>query len=67
MRAVDCVAPNCAHLHSESDEELVQEALRHAHEVHPEMDFPEPAAREFVRAAAYDDPEHAATESAHSV
>ncbi len=45
----------------------MQEALRHAHEVHPEMDFPEPAAREFVRAAAYDDPEHAATESAHSV
>ena len=55
MRAVDCVAPNCAHLHAESDQELVQEALRHAREVHPEMDFPEPAAWEFVRGRAYDD------------
>jgi predicted small metal-binding protein len=60
MRGVDCVAPNCAHLHAESDEELVQEAMRHAEEVHPEMDFPESAAREFVRAGAYDDTEHAA-------
>lgn len=63
MRGVDCVAPNCAHLHAEGDEELVQEAMRHAQEVHPEMDFPESAAREFVRAGAYDDPEHAATDS----
>lgn len=63
MRGVDCVAPNCAHLDAEGDEELVQEAMRHAQEVHPEMDFPESAAREFVRAGAYDDPEHAATDS----
>lgn len=60
MRGVDCVAPNCAHLHAESDEELVQEAMRHAEEVHPDMDFPESAAREFVGAGAYDDTEHAA-------
>jgi predicted small metal-binding protein len=63
MRGVDCVAPNCAHLHAESDEELVHEAMRHAQEVHPEMDFPESAAREFVRAGAYDDPQHPVTES----
>ncbi len=66
MRGVDCVAPNCAHLHAESDEALLQEAMRHAQDVHPEMDFPESLAREFVRAGAYDDHEHAATESADS-
>ncbi len=67
MRGVDCVAPNCAHLHAESDEELVREAMRHAHEIHPEMDFPESAAREFVRAGAYDDHAHAGIESRNPV
>jgi predicted small metal-binding protein len=59
MRGVECVAPEGAHLHAEDDEQLVQEAIRHAQEVHPEMDFPESAAREFVRSGAYDDAEHA--------
>jgi hypothetical protein len=58
MRGVDCVAPDREHLHAETDEQLVQEAMRHAKEVHPEMDFPESAAREFVRTGAYDDAEH---------
>lgn len=59
MRGVDCVAPNCAHLHGETDEQLVQDAMRHTKEVHPDMEFPESAAREFVQAGAYDDAEHA--------
>jgi predicted small metal-binding protein len=59
MRGVECAAPNCAHLHAEDDERLVQEAMRHAQEVHPGMDFPESAAREFVQAGAYEDTEHA--------
>lgn len=59
MRGVDCVAPNCIHLHAESDEKLVQEAMRHAREVHPEMEFPESAAKDFVRSGAYDDAGHA--------
>jgi Arc/MetJ family transcription regulator len=59
MRGVDCVAPEGAHLHAETDDQLVQEAMRHAQEVHPEMDFPESTAREFVRSGAYDDAEHA--------
>ena len=58
MRGVECVAPNCAHLHAETDEELVQAAMRHAAEVHPEMSFPESAAREFVQKGAYDDTQH---------
>ena len=61
MRGVECVAPDGTHLHADSDEQLVQEAMRHAQEVHPDMDFPESAAREFVTAGAYDDTEHAAT------
>jgi predicted small metal-binding protein len=59
MRGVECVAPNCAHLHAENDEQLVQAAMRHAAEVHPEMPFPESAAHEFVQNGAYDDTEHA--------
>jgi predicted small metal-binding protein len=60
MRGVECAAPNCAHLHADDDEQLVQEAMRHAQDVHPGMEFPESAAREFVQASAYDDVEHAA-------
>lgn len=60
MRGVDCIAPEGEHLHAETDAELVQEAMRHAQTVHPEMDFPESAAREFVQESAYDDAEHAA-------
>jgi hypothetical protein len=60
MRGVECAAPNCAHLHAETDEELVQASMRHVAEVHPEMPFPESAAREFVQNGAYDDTQHAA-------
>lgn len=35
--------------------------MRHAQEVHPGMDFPESAAREFVQNGAYDDTQHAGT------
>jgi predicted small metal-binding protein len=49
MRGIECVAPNCAHLHAEDDEQLVQAAMRHAEEVHPDMSLPESAAREFVQ------------------
>jgi predicted small metal-binding protein len=59
MRGIECTAPNCAHLHAENDEELVQEAMRHAASVHPGMDFPEDAARQFVQSGAYDDAAHA--------
>jgi len=59
MRGIDCVAPNCAHLHAEDDEELVEEAMRHAASVHPDMDFPGEAARQFVQAGAYNDAAHA--------
>ncbi len=59
MRGVECVAPNCAHLHAEDDEQLVQAAMRHAQDVHPEDEFPESAAREFVQNGAYDDTQHA--------
>ena len=59
MRGVECVAPEGTHLHADDDERLVQAAMRHAAEVHPDMDFPESAAREFVQNGAYDDTQHA--------
>jgi predicted small metal-binding protein len=59
VRGIECVAPNCAHLHAEDDEQLVQAAMRHAEEVHSDMPFPESAAREFVQNAAYHDTQHA--------
>lgn len=58
MRGIDCVAPNCEHLHADDDEALVQAAMQHAAQVHPGMDFPESAAREFVQNGAYDDSQH---------
>jgi hypothetical protein len=62
MRGVDCVAPDREHLHAEDDEQLVQAAMRHAKDAHPSMDFPEPAARQFVETSAYDDTQHASTD-----
>ena len=59
MRGVECAAPNCAHLHAENDEQLIEAAMRHAAEVHPDMPFTESAAREFVQNGAYDDTQHA--------
>jgi len=59
MRGVECVMPERAHLHAEDDEQLVQAAMGHVAEVHPEMPFPESAAREFVQKGAYDDTQHA--------
>jgi predicted small metal-binding protein len=59
MRGVDCAVPNCAHMHAEDDERLVQDVLRHAQQMHADMPFDEEAARTFVRAGAYDDTEHA--------
>jgi hypothetical protein len=51
--------PERAHLHAEDDEQLVQAAMGHVAEVHPDMPFPESAAREFVQNGAYDDTQHA--------
>jgi hypothetical protein len=48
-------------MRAEDDEQLVQMVMRHAEEVHPDMDFPESAAREFVETSAYDDSAHAAS------
>jgi predicted small metal-binding protein len=59
MRGIECVAPNCAHLHADNDEKLVQEAMRHAADAHPGMDFQEDAARQFVQSSAYNDEAHA--------
>jgi predicted small metal-binding protein len=39
---------------AENDEELVQQVLNHAHEVHPEMDLGEGQAREMVASQASD-------------
>jgi len=59
MRAVECSAPDCAHMHAEDDEALVREAMRHAASAHPDEDFPEDAARQYVRSGAYEDTAHA--------
>lgn len=58
MRAVECAVPDCAHVHAEDDDQLIEAVVRHAQEEHPGMEFGEEAAREFVRAGAYDDAAH---------
>jgi predicted small metal-binding protein len=52
MRELHCV---CGHrLMADDDEGLVQQALTHAREVHPEMDLTEEQAREMVASGASD-------------
>ena len=58
MKAVECVAPDCAHVHAADDDKLVKEVMKHAETVHPDMDFPEDAARQFVRSSGYEDTQH---------
>jgi predicted small metal-binding protein len=42
------------HVVGENDEDLVQQVLDHAHEVHPEMNLTEEQAREMVSTQATD-------------
>ena len=50
MRELHCACGN--RLVAENDEDLVQQVLNHAHEVHPEMDLGEGQAREMVTSQA---------------
>lgn len=52
MRELHCACGN--RLSADNDEELVQQVLTHAHEVHPEMDMSEEQAREMVASEASD-------------
>lgn len=55
MRELHCACGN--RLTADNDEELVQQVLTHAHEVHPEMDMNEEQAREMVASEASDSEE----------
>ncbi len=65
MRGVDCMVPNCGHLHAARDEQLAQEVLQHVHEAHPEIELDLRAARSLVERDAYEDPEHAGRKRGH--
>jgi len=52
VRELHCACGN--RLVAENDEDLVQQVLNHAHEVHPEMDLGEEQAREMVASRASD-------------
>ncbi len=52
MRELHCACGN--RVTAENDEQLVQEVLTHAHEVHPEMDLTEEQARQMVSWQASD-------------
>ncbi len=52
VRELHCACGN--RLVAENDEDLVQQVLNHAHEVHPEMDLGEGQAREMVASQATD-------------
>ena len=58
MRAVECVVPNCGHLHAERDPDLVATVLRHVREAHPTESFGPKAAESLVERAAYADLKH---------
>jgi predicted small metal-binding protein len=52
VRELHCMCGN--HVVGENDEDLVQQVLDHAHEVHPEMSLTEEQARELVVSGAFD-------------
>ena len=52
MREMHCACGN--RLVADNDEDLVQQVLEHAHEVHPEMDLSEDQARQMVASEASD-------------
>ncbi len=52
MRELHCACGN--RVVADDDEQLVQEVLTHAHEVHPEMDLNEEQARQMVASQASD-------------
>jgi predicted small metal-binding protein len=52
MRELHCMCGN--HVVGENDEDLVQQVLEHAREVHPEMNLTEEQAQEMVAAGASD-------------
>ncbi len=52
MRELHCVCSS--RLVAQDDQELTQEVLTHAHEVHPEMDLTEEQAKEMVASQASD-------------
>ena len=58
MRAVECVVPNCGHLHAERDPDLVATVLPHVREAHPTESFGPKAAESLVERAAYADLKH---------
>ena len=58
MRAVECVVPNCGHVHAERDSDLVATVLRHVREAHPEESFGADAAASLVEQASYADLKH---------
>ena len=58
MRAVECVVPNCGHLHAERDSDLVATVLGHVREAHPNESFGEDAAASLVERASYADLKH---------
>ena len=52
VRELHCACGN--RLVAQDDQELTQEVLTHAHEVHPEMDLTEEQAKEMVASQASD-------------
>ena len=52
VRELHCMCGN--HVVGENDEDLVQQVLDHAREVHPEMNLDEEQARELVASGASD-------------
>ena len=54
MKAIDCPAPDAAHIHAEDDDSLFKELRRHADEVHADAGFTDEALHEMVRTAPVD-------------
>jgi predicted small metal-binding protein len=58
MRAVECVVPQCGHIHASNDTNLVEPLLQHVREQHADESFNRQSAWSLIEAEAYDDAEH---------
>ncbi len=58
MRGIECVVPNCGHLHAITDEALIEVIRRHMREAHPDAALDPISIRSQVAAEAYEDAEH---------
>ena len=56
MRGFDC--EDGQHIHGDSDEQILQDARKHADEVHADRGYTDDQLREMIKTGGYEDTQH---------